>query len=418
MKTIRVEVRDDHLETLAKTRPMPALAELVWNALDAEATRITVTFIENPLGGVDRIEIRDNGHGLAYTDALAAFGNLGGSWKRASRRSATRQRLMHGKFGKGRFRAFSIGSRVIWRSRYDENGKILQFTIEGSAENPGQFTVSDPEPATEGATGMDVLIHNTLPAAEQLRGVKALEDATEQFAPYLYQYPDICIIYDGVPLDPSNAQTRVESYPLEKLVMESGERVEGTLDVVEWGRPGRKGVVFCDEGGFARETYLHRLTFRGFSYTAYLKSAHVERLDAEGSLGMGELHPDVRLILQECRNILRRHFNLREAEDAQHTLELWKRIGLYPYEGEPQSQKDLQERKVFDIYATHLYRMFDEFAEAPFRVQRVVLRMLQELSRRDAIETAKILDELIAAANAAQPSVPEHPAESSGAENA
>jgi len=202
-----------------------------------------------------------------------------------------------------------------------------------------------------------------------------------------------------VPLDPANAQARVESYPLEEMVMESGERVTGTLDVVEWYRPGRRGVVFCDAAGFARETFLQRLTFRGFSYTAYLKSAHVERLDAEGVLGMGELHPDTRAILQECRNILRRHFNLREAEDGQATLEVWKRSGLYPYAGEPQTQRELQERKVFDIYATHLYRMFEEFAEAPHRVQRVVLRMLQELSRRDAIETAKILDELIAVTN-------------------
>ncbi|HPO30347.1 MAG TPA: ATP-binding protein, partial [Candidatus Hydrogenedentes bacterium] len=88
MKTIRVEVRDDHLETLARTRPMPALAELVWNALDAEATRVTVIFTENTLGGIERVEVRDNGHGLSHEEAVAAFGNLGGSWKRMSRRSA------------------------------------------------------------------------------------------------------------------------------------------------------------------------------------------------------------------------------------------------------------------------------------------------------------------------------------------
>lgn len=415
MKTIRVEVRDDHLETLARTRPMPALAELVWNALDAEATRVTIRFCENTLGGLEQIEIRDNGHGLPYEDVGAAFGNLGGSWKRSSRRSAARQRLMHGKFGKGRFRAFSIGSRVTWRSRFEQGGQVLGFTITGSAEHPGQFELSDPEPAA-GPAGMEVVIQQVLPAAEQLRGVRALEDATEQFAPYLCQYPDIRIVYDQVPLDPANAQVRVESYPLEELVMESGERVTGTLDVVEWYRPGRRGVVFCDAAGFARETFLQRLTFRGFSYTAYLKSPHVERLDAEGVLGMGELHPDTRAILQECRSILRRHFNLREAEEAQTTLEGWKRLGLYPYAGEPRTQRELQERKIFDIYATHLYRMFDEFAEAPPRVQRVVLRLLQELSWRDAIETAKILDELIAmthvepqAGETAEPDVPADP---------
>ncbi|HOV60530.1 MAG TPA: ATP-binding protein [Candidatus Hydrogenedentes bacterium] len=409
MKTIRVEVRDDHLETLARTRPMPALAELVWNALDAEATRVTVIFTENTLGGIERVEVRDNGHGLSHEEAVAAFGNLGGSWKRMSRRSAARQRLMHGKFGKGRFRAFSIGGHVTWLSRFERNGQLLGFTIEGSADHPGEFHLSDPKPLSEGTPGMDVIIERVQPPAEQLRGVKAQEDATEQFALYLCQYPDIRIVYDGVPLDPASAQARMESYPLEELVMESGERVTGTLDVVEWYRPGRRGVVFCDTAGFARETFMQRLTFRGFSYTAYLKSAHVEKLDAEGVLTVGELHPDTRSILQECRNILRRHFSLREAEDAQATLETWKRGGLYPYAGEPQNQRELQERKVFDIYATHLYRMFDEFAEVPSRVQRVVLRLLQELSRRDAIETARILDELITATNVELPAPDETP---------
>ena len=38
MKTITVEVKQDHLETLSKTRkPIIAVAELIWNGLDASA---------------------------------------------------------------------------------------------------------------------------------------------------------------------------------------------------------------------------------------------------------------------------------------------------------------------------------------------------------------------------------------------
>ena len=52
MKTITVEVRDDHLESLAKTRPMTALSELIWNALDAESTEVRIDFMENDLEGL------------------------------------------------------------------------------------------------------------------------------------------------------------------------------------------------------------------------------------------------------------------------------------------------------------------------------------------------------------------------------
>ena len=37
---IHVEAQADHLESLARGKPVTALAELVWNALDADADRI------------------------------------------------------------------------------------------------------------------------------------------------------------------------------------------------------------------------------------------------------------------------------------------------------------------------------------------------------------------------------------------
>ena len=64
MKRITVEVREDHLENLAQTKPILALAELIWNALDAEATETRVEFVENEMQGLETIRVVDNGHGL------------------------------------------------------------------------------------------------------------------------------------------------------------------------------------------------------------------------------------------------------------------------------------------------------------------------------------------------------------------
>ena len=129
MKTITVEVREDHLETLARTKPMTALAELVWNALDAEATEVRVEFDGNDMDGIDAVRIIDNGHGLHYEDAFLVFRNLGGSWKRNSRRTQERQRMLHGKYGKGRFRAFSLGNVSSWRSAYLDGAEVLAFSL-------------------------------------------------------------------------------------------------------------------------------------------------------------------------------------------------------------------------------------------------------------------------------------------------
>ncbi len=395
MKVITVEVRDDHLETLAQTRPMVALAELIWNALDAEATETRIEFIENELQGLERIRIVDNGQGLHYDDAFLVFKNLGGSWKRKGGRTHARKRVLHGKYGKGRFRAFSLGNSVSWRSRYLDGNDPYEYNISGEAAKLGEFIIHDRRGLTAPETGMTVEIGQTAKSAEMLRGVKAMEEITNIFALYLRQYPDTRIVYDGIPLDPSNAERRFSEYRLEPMVMEDGEQVEATLDVVEWNQPGKRGLVFCDEDGFMRINALPRLHFRGFSYTAYLKSAHVAVLDREGLLEAGELHPDMRRLLDAARAQLRDHFTLREAEEAQDVVAYWKESGLYPYPDAPRNEAEGNERRIFDIYATHLDRIFTDFQSATGRTKRLVLRLIQELVHADAVRVATILDELI-----------------------
>ena len=55
MRTIHIQVKDDHLETIGRTRPLNAIVELIWNALDAEAQQVNVRFVENELGGLDML---------------------------------------------------------------------------------------------------------------------------------------------------------------------------------------------------------------------------------------------------------------------------------------------------------------------------------------------------------------------------
>ncbi len=56
-----VEVQPDFLERQAKAQPIAAVAELIWNGLDADATAITVDLEDDQLGGLRRIIVTDNG---------------------------------------------------------------------------------------------------------------------------------------------------------------------------------------------------------------------------------------------------------------------------------------------------------------------------------------------------------------------
>ena len=50
-----VEVQPDFLERLAKAPPIHAVAELIWNGLDADATVVSVDFEYDGLGGMSKI---------------------------------------------------------------------------------------------------------------------------------------------------------------------------------------------------------------------------------------------------------------------------------------------------------------------------------------------------------------------------
>ena len=103
MHKLELEVASDHVERLTKfKKPILAVEELIWNSLDADATEVRVEITESRLGGLERITVRDNGHGITPSVCDTAFGSLGGSPKLKTSISPT-GRQIHGSSGEGRF---------------------------------------------------------------------------------------------------------------------------------------------------------------------------------------------------------------------------------------------------------------------------------------------------------------------------
>src|SRR3954449_3549609 len=96
-KTVPVNVQEDYLQSIASVgKPIDAVAELVWNALDADATEVRVKIARNNLDGLESIRVIDNGTGMDYRVAEDTFGHLGGSWKK-TKLWTDAGRMLHGK---------------------------------------------------------------------------------------------------------------------------------------------------------------------------------------------------------------------------------------------------------------------------------------------------------------------------------
>ncbi|MEU0571890.1 ATP-binding protein [Nonomuraea sp. NPDC005983] len=114
VRTVHIEAKPDHLLRLARQKdPVSAVAEMIWNALDAEATHVSVDLEVNELNGVESVRVTDDGHGMPNASCAGYFGGLGESWKTTAKLSPELKRGLHGRSGQGRLRAFALDVRAV-----------------------------------------------------------------------------------------------------------------------------------------------------------------------------------------------------------------------------------------------------------------------------------------------------------------
>jgi hypothetical protein len=202
-RTFSVQVQEDFVEKLAAAHPAQALAELIWNGLDAEANSVRVAVDEGPLGP-SAIRIQDNGHGMAPEEAQELFTNIGGSWKRTARESKNGKRMLHGEEGKGRFRALALGRVAQWEVvSTDAAGNLVRFHMTVIKDSARSVRITDPEPAdSESAPGVEVVI-TELYRMWDLEAEGLFQELNEIYAIYLTDYRDAAVSLLGKRLDPT-----------------------------------------------------------------------------------------------------------------------------------------------------------------------------------------------------------------------
>ena len=324
MKLIYVQAQADHIESLFRGSPLSAIEELVWNALDADAREVKIDLITNALGGVEAVRVTDDGTGIDLLNADHTFGNLGGSWKRDGKGTAVDGRRLHGRHGRGRFRAFALGTHVEWRTTTHVGNDVLAYTLSGEADRPGVFSLEETKSESR-ATGTEVYVENVRATVDSLlEASETVQSLAAKFALYLKSYPDVRIYFNGIPVTPVIVQKRTTDYT---LALENGQAAK--LEVIEWKRKfvGSGRLVFAGPDGFQ----LHEVPAGvrsgiDASFTAYLVSPRFPALNAENALVMDELNPEVRMYLDEAKKTLKAHFLAHGPEKSEFELAWEERL--------------------------------------------------------------------------------------------
>ena len=392
---LNVEIQPDIIDRLTKARPLPALAELIWNSLDADADRVTVTQTRDALKTLVEITITDDGDGLPRTDALAQFKRYGGSWKQPGGLTRRKKRALHGFEGRGRFNALALGRAADWHVVYEvvPGGERRGYKISMLASD-NRAALVGPESATEEPTGVRLVILEPHRQYTALNAENAVPALLEIFALYLIDYRGVRITVDGEPVDATDAVRDRISEPLDAVTTPDGiYPVE--LEIVEWKRLANRSLQLCTENGIPLLPAVTRFHVAGdYSFSAYLKSPLVTKLHEKRALDFA-VNAELSEAIDQARGAIRAASQRRAAEAARSIVTRWKDEKVYPFETEATTDLERAEQQLFDMVAVTASAQIAGFEQSGPRNKALQLRLMRAALGKAPEQLQFILTEVL-----------------------
>lgn len=395
MKKLNIRVEKDFLESLTRASGLTALTELIWNSLDADAKYIRIDYKENLMGGIETIDVIDDGHGINHSDAERVFEQLGGSSKKFIQLSPE-SRMLHGKEGKGRFKAFALGDEVIYRSTFREGNKLKVFEAILDRNDLKHPAISDPFDAKDHAgPGVRITINKINQSnTSNLFGKTSQQSLEERFALYYGNYPNFRIVINGEELDFKKwiRDSREEEFIIHHEA--SANEYPFKLKIIEWAVNCEKKIYYCNKSGITYAEAASGLR-SNVNISLYLLSDYVEKLHRENLLSLVELDAILREATATSKGIARRYLRERLHQGAKDLIDQLRREEVYPYTAPPQNEVETATQQVFNYLTLQINEYLPSFATQDRNSKKLTLALVKEALENDAGSFQKIFTEVI-----------------------
>jgi len=393
MSKRKVKTTRDHILRISQTSATQAIEELIWNGLDSGGKKVEVRFSLNQLDSIESIEVIDHGCGIIYHELSRAFGDIGNS-KKLIENETPEGRAVHGREGKGRFKALSICSEAKWTTTYKEDKNKFTYDIIIRRDLPEFYEATDPQKVEGKNTGTRVRLEGVDKGQNSLHRDDTRGRLTQRFAFYLTSYPETQIIYGGHSLSPKHLidqRTDIE------LPTEKHGRPKASLTIIEWRfRIPKKELHLCNMVGFSHYDMPAGVSAPGIEYSAYLCSPEVDDWYTSNQLSVVELDENIREVINLAKDKLREYLRERLAEEAADVVEEWKKQDVYPYaEHEKLNPLKTAERQVFDIVAVRVNEQHPTFKDSDTDNKKLTLALIKESLESNPSSLSVILNDVI-----------------------
>lgn len=400
MKAIQISPQQDFLERSWSAKPIDAVAELIWNGIDAGAKSIEVEYKTGPLFNLEKVVVRDDGAGIDSSKIQNLFGDIGNSWKQESAKCYGR--ILHGKKGEGRFKAFALGDSVSWHTCYKGSGSNKEYKILG-VSNPCSFEYSDVT-NSDSSTFTEVTISDIKSCVQAaLCSEGALAIFGQIFSYYLYKNPDLNISINGEKIVPQNFFSVLAIEKLEDVLSENGKNYPVTLEILKWGHKVEKELCLCDSLGTELLSSRFNFPSKDLYFTVQLKSDYFRDLDNTGRLLLKELDPDIEELIAQAKEKTRGYIRAEIAKANAHIVARWKKDKIYPYEEKKElTPVEDAERQVFEIVGVNIENYLPNFEEADNKQKLFTFKLIAQAITNNPASLQKIITEVLSLSKEAQ----------------
>ena len=376
-----------------QTNAVGALAELVWNAIDADAKNVHVDWTENEMMGVDSIQIQDDGHGILAADdedySNHPFASLGDSAKHTVSHQSPGGRILHGRFGKGRIRALALGGVIDWDTTFAASGKThKRYTIR-AVVGEANLQITTPK-VTKKKPGTKVSVTHVSEKGNTLDDKTVRRRFSLIFSEHLANYPDINIFIQGERLQPETMIQKRKNLGAFTTHFEPKGTIDWDLRCVHWKEAvadSRGRLFLCDANRLVIGE--HELALRGAEeYTFYLDCEQAREWEDDGLIALKD---DAQQVFLEAR--LKAHRFLRKSfrDRAESLADELAEQRILPFPSVAKSAEQQRQKAIFSEMALHIKQNIGSYDKMNLDNKRLLFKLLQGMIEVEPQKAVEIL---------------------------
>ena len=172
--------------------PWQVIAELVWNGLDAGASKVDILVQEKTLKGTESVSVLDNGAGIDFRNTDKNFERFDDTTKKNV--------SQHGSHGRGRLSFHLIASNATWYTRCKGQDALISINSYDIKEYKGDYLdESNQHPKLQGFTSGTYVELNEFEGKKNLpEDEKLIHDLTLEFGWFLALNKSRRISFNGI----------------------------------------------------------------------------------------------------------------------------------------------------------------------------------------------------------------------------